>query len=116
MKDLIMKCISIIRLQSISTKWTPTPENYITTEIYSSPSSSLISQDIISLLTYLHHISLDISIKEDIKAVNINTQDLIQKFRNVHITPEIIPDEIIADIPTRWKQLIQIRDKVSRIY
>jgi hypothetical protein len=114
MKDLIMKCISIIRLQSISTKWTPTPENYIPTEIYSS--SPLISKDIISLLTYLHHISLDISIKEDIKAVTINAQDLIQKFRNVHITPEIIPDEIIADIPTRWKQLIQIRDKVSRVY
>lgn len=86
--SLLKKCISIIRLESKPTNWTPTPEDYIPNEFYHYfPSPSPPPKDIMNLLTYLHHISLDISIKHDIKAVAIDTPTLIQKFRDVHITP-----------------------------
>jgi hypothetical protein len=61
MESLLKKCISIIRLESTSTKWTATPEDYI-----------------MNLLTYLHHISLDVSIKHDIKAVTIDASTLTE--------------------------------------
>ena len=113
---LLKKCISIIRLESTPTKWTPTPEDYIPTEFYHyfAPSPSPPPpKDIMNLLTYLHHISLDVSIKQDIKAVTIDAPTLIQRFRAVHITPQLVSDITIQDIPKRWEQLIQIRNKVS---
>jgi len=111
MNSLLKKCISIIRLESTSTKWTPTPENYIYMEFASHGITN--QQEIMDFLTYLHRISLDISIKQDIKGVNINSETLIKKFRSLNITPELIPDYTIQDIPKRWEQLVQIRNKVS---
>jgi len=119
MESLLKKCISIIRLESTSTKWTATPEDYIPTEFYHVLGFEVVQQqqqhykDIMNLLTYLHCISLDISIKQDIKGVNIDAPTLIHKFRTVNITPEVVSDFTIQDIPKRWKQLIQIRNKVS---
>lgn len=116
MNILLKKCISIIRLESTPTKWTATPEDYISTEFHHFFNGSLPpppTKEIMDFLTYLHCISLDISIKEYIKAVNIDAPTLIQKFRTVDITPELVSDTTIQDIPKRWEQLIQIRDRVS---
>ena len=112
MDSLYKKCISIIRLESTSTKWTPTPEDYIFTEFASHDITN--QQEIMNLLTFLHHISLDISIKQDIRAVTITSETLIKKFRSANITPELVSDHTIQDIPRRWEQLIQIRDRVSK--
>jgi hypothetical protein len=110
MDSLLKKCISIIRLESTSTKWTPTPENYISMEFASHGFTN--QQEIMDFLSYLHRISLNISIKQDIKGVNINSETLIKKFRSLNITPKLIPDYTIQDIPKRWEQLVQIRNKV----
>lgn len=111
MDSFLKKCISIIRLESISTEWTPTPEYYIPMEF---ASHSITNQEeIMNLLTFLHRISLDISIKQDIRAVTINSETLIKKFRSANITPELVSDHTIQDIPRRWEQLIQIRNRVS---
>lgn len=115
-KSLLEKCISIIRLESQPTKWTPTPEDFIPTECRYFFSPSLPPKDIMEFLTYLHCISIDVSIKEYIKAVNIHAPSLLQKFRTLGITPELLSDTTIQDIPKRWEQLIHIRDKVSIIH
>jgi hypothetical protein len=109
---LLKKCISIIRLESTPTKWTATPEDYISSEFHhfynALPPPE--TKEIMDFLTYLHCISLDITIKEHIKAVNIDAPTLLQKFRALSIT---LSDTTIQDIPKRWEQLIQIRDRVS---
>jgi hypothetical protein len=111
MDSLLKKCISIIRLESTSTKWTSTPENYISMEFAFHGFTN--QQEIMDLFTYLHRISLDISIKQDIKGVNINSETLLKKFRSANITPDLVSDYTIEDIPKRWEQLVQIRNKVS---
>ena len=115
-KSFIKKCIDIIRLEAISTKWTPTPEDYITSEfnLYYAADERRKNEfkDIIHFLSFLHHISLDISVKQEINNIAITPSSLIEKFRSLNITPDLVSDETIKNIHHRWKQLIQIRYKI----
>lgn len=107
MKTIIQKCIQIIKLKEKSTTWTPAPENYIAVEFKGQ------EEKICRFLSQLHKTSLDISEKHWIRGVEFDPL-LIQKFRNVGLTPDLVSDEEIISIQERWDELVKIRDFVGK--
>jgi hypothetical protein len=109
-KEQLKVLIDIIKLKKKSTTWTSIPEYYI---IQQFRDFRIIDND--NLKTFLSNlllISLNLSIKSEYRGYDY--PNLIQAFRDKSINEDLLSDYEITQITERWKELVVIKDKISR--
>ena len=108
-KEQLKLLIDIIKLKKKSSTWTPTPEYYINQQF---TDFGINDDNLRRFLTSLLIISLNLSIRQEYRGYDY--PNLIQSFRNKGISEDLLSDYEINQIAERWKELVRIKDKVSR--
>jgi hypothetical protein len=109
-REQLKLLIDIIKLKEKSSKWTPTPEDYINQQfVYFGIADS---DNLRIFLSSLLLISLNLSIKQEYRGYYY--PNLIKEFRNNCINEDLLSNLEISDITERWQELVEIKDKVSR--
>lgn len=108
-KEQLKLLIDIIKLKKKSSTWTPTPEYYINQQF---TDFGINDDNLRRFLTSLLIISLNLSIRQEYRGYDY--PNLIQSFRNKGISEDLLKDYEINEITERWKELVVIKDKVSR--
>jgi hypothetical protein len=111
LKNLLENCIEIIKLKKKSKKYTSFEENYITEDLSEDVKTEY--KGMLNFLKNLHTISRNLSEKTHIRGYDY--PDLIKDFRGNGITKDLVSDDKITEIAERWKELVRIKDKVSKI-
>lgn len=112
-KEQLKLLIDIIKLKKKSSTWTPTPEYYINQQFTDfGIDDNKINDNLRRFLTSLLIISLNLSIRQEYRGYDY--PNLIQSFRNKGISEDLLSDKEINEITERWKELVRIKDKVSR--